>query len=205
MNEEWRPIPNFDGYEASNKGRIRSVTRRVRCRNGFRTVAGIVLKCFRARKTGYLQVALYGKRQSAHRLIALTWCGGYFDGAWVDHLNGIRDDNRPENLQWVTPSENCARPYRNGTRANPFKGIFSGNHPTAKAVVATCVQTGARKVYASAMDAVREGFDSASISRCCRGMISYHKGHVWAFCDAHGVQLTETIKGGFHDPRARAA
>lgn len=187
MREEWRPIPEHPGYEASNTGRIRSTPRSVRCRNGYRTIPGQVIKCFKAKNTGYLQVALSGNRRSAHRLIASTWCDGYFDGAFVDHLNGKRDDNRPENLQWVTPSENCARPYRNGTRKNPFHGIMSGNHPTSKAVVSTCLATGETRVFDSAMDAVRKGFDSGSISRCCTGKIAHHKGHHWAFYERNAA------------------
>ena len=46
------------------------------------------------------------KRKSVHRLVALNFVSGYFDGAEVDHINSARDDNRKENLRWVTPSEN---------------------------------------------------------------------------------------------------
>ena len=48
------------------------------------------------------------KRKPVHRLVALNFVPGYFDGAEVDHINSARDDNRKENLRWVTPSENKA-------------------------------------------------------------------------------------------------
>lgn len=48
------------------------------------------------------------KRKSVHRLVAINFVPGYFEGAEVDHINAIRDDNRAENLRWVTPSQNKA-------------------------------------------------------------------------------------------------
>lgn len=178
MTETWKNIPGFDGYQASIDGRIRSVDRLVRCKNGFKTSRGKILSQFHVRSTGYLQVDLSGKRQSVHRLVALTWCQNFFEGAWVDHLNGNRSDNCASNLEWVTPSENASRGFASG-RKNPFLGRHSGEHPTSKPVVSKCLKTGTITTYASAMDAVRAGFDSGSISRCCAGKIAHHKGHVW--------------------------
>ena len=48
------------------------------------------------------------KQKSVHRLVALNFVPGYFEGAEVDHINAVRDDNRKENLRWVTPEQNKA-------------------------------------------------------------------------------------------------
>lgn len=56
----------------------------------------------KADKKGYVRF----KRKSVHRLVAMKFVPGYFDGAEVDHINSIRDDNRKENLRWVTPEQN---------------------------------------------------------------------------------------------------
>lgn len=188
--EVWRPVPQMAGYEASSKGRILSLSREVRCGRGVRTIPTTILAPFAVRTTGYLQVKIFGKKVSAHRIIALTWCDGFFDGAWVDHLNGIRDDNRPENLEWVTASENSKRSYING-RVTPTKGAFSAKHPTSKAVISTDLRTGAVVRWDCAMDAVRMGFDSSGISRCCNGLSKSHKGFAWGFADRHGVRWSE--------------
>ena len=83
---------------------------------------------------GYVKVRLYGGSHSdyinigVHRLVALEFqdiCGEYKDGLQVDHINTIRDDNRAENLRWVTPTENRLNPITN----ERFKKSNSGeNH-----------------------------------------------------------------------------
>lgn len=186
MTEVWRDIPGLAGYQASNEGRVRSLDRMVRCKNGERLHKGRVLTPFYAKSTGYLQLHILGRRHSVHRLVAHTWCDRYFEGAWVDHKNGQRDDNHPQNLEWVTASENSRRSFKNG-RETHWRGKFSGDHATSKAVESVNLSTGAIKVWASAMDAVRAGFDSSSISRCCNGKVKTHKGHAWRFHEARAA------------------
>lgn len=185
MTEVWRDIPGIEGYQASNEGRLRSLERKVRTGPGgkaTRVVAGQILKPFTAKTTGYLQVKIGGKKISAHRLVAFAWCEGFFEGAVVDHVNGIRDDNRPENLNWVTQSENQARSFRNG-RLNHFEGKFSADHPTSKPVISRCLRSGQETIWPSGMDAVRAGFESSCITRCCQGKQRHHKGYEWRWSD----------------------
>ena len=198
MMEEWRDIPGIPDYQASNMGSIRGTGRLARVKGGFRSVKPRVLSCFPSKSTGYAQVDIRKVRHSVHRLVALAWCSDYFPGAIVDHVNGIRDDNRAENLNWVTYSENTRRSFVMG-RETAYRGKFSSDHPTSKAVMSTCIATGAQRRFESAMDAVREGFDSSSISRCCTGKVRYHKGHYWRFA------ADETNKCGFLDLQERAA
>jgi hypothetical protein len=57
------------------------------------------------RPDGYVYVRLLGKSYGEHRLVHLL-----FTGEWpyqVDHVNGVRHDNRPENLRSATHAENC--------------------------------------------------------------------------------------------------
>jgi len=192
MIELWKDIPGQPGYQASNLGNIRGVPRTAKVKGGVRSVKGMTLKAFPSGTTGYLQVALFKARLSVHRLVALAWCDGYFDGAVVDHLNDNRQDNRAENLEWVTYSENTRRSFERG-RVPPSLGQFSADHPTSKAVIATNLATGEETTFDAAMDAVRAGFDSSSISRCCHGQSKSHKGHAWRFA------LTETRNGGWLD------
>ena len=91
------------------------------------------------RKDGYLFVILSKngelKTFKIHRLVAHMFVDGYFDGAYVDHINTIRDDNRAENLRWVTPKENCNNPLTKENLSEAQKGENNpmyGKHHTGE-------------------------------------------------------------------------
>lgn len=136
-------------------------------------------------RTGYRQIMLSGRKKiNVHRLIAIAFCPGRFDGAVVNHKNGIKLDNRASNLEWVTHSENMLHSFRELGRKPAQLGMSGGDHSTSKPVERISPITGEVKRYEAAMDAVRQGFISSQISRCCHGKISSHKGFIWRFAQA---------------------
>lgn len=108
MTEEWKHIPGYDGYEASNLGRIRSYLGRggKKC---YRVSVPRVLKG-NVGGRGYpkVNILLNGRRVtvSIHRLIASAFVPGYEPGLIVCHNNSVKTDNRAENLRWDTTSSN---------------------------------------------------------------------------------------------------
>ena len=105
--EKWVAIPEFDGYEASDVGRIRSIERidTAGCRR-----KGRILKQY-CRPDGYLIVNLctgQGRqtRCRVHRLVLATFIGKPNPNSDGRHINGIKNDNRLTNLAWGTRSEN---------------------------------------------------------------------------------------------------
>lgn len=106
MTEIWKPIPSLPGYEASSCGRIR---RAVVLSNNH---PPRVMKCTTF-NSGYIcfQTRLGDKRYTAavHRLVCEAFHGpAPFPRAEVRHLDGSRDNNSPENLQWGSAKENAA-------------------------------------------------------------------------------------------------
>jgi hypothetical protein len=96
--ERWRPIPGHKGYEASSLGRVRSVPRTLR--DG-RAAGGVVL-AQQEDRDGYLTVKIRGKRCRVNILVQRAFAGE----PQVRHLDGDRENNRPENLAWGSGVEN---------------------------------------------------------------------------------------------------
>lgn len=72
--------------------------------------------------TGYRIISLDGEHHLAHRLAML-----YVNGRWpvhqVDHINGVRADNRIENLRDATPMENARNGKRRPGNSSGYKGV----------------------------------------------------------------------------------
>ena len=126
QKEEWRDIPNFEGYyQASSLGNIRSVERTVVHKDGKVTVfRGKVLKQ-KINYKGYAVVYLSKncKKYSSlvHRLVAFAFIKNPKDHPQINHINGAKEDNRIENLEWCTNQQNCAHAHEIGI-VNGAKG-----------------------------------------------------------------------------------
>lgn len=122
MTEIWRPVLNYeDRYEISSLGRVRSIARvGFHPKNKYgKTHKFIVnqklLSLSISKTTGYQMVSLHkngkGTTKDVHRILAMAFIPGYFEGACVNHKNGIRSDNSLSNLEWVTYSQNTKHGY----------------------------------------------------------------------------------------------
>lgn len=184
---ERRPIPGYgDLYEADADGRIWSLPRLVRCRGGHRSVGERQMKPWKI-PGGYLQVQLSVGGKHVHKLVHRLVCAA-FHGApdaedlQVNHKNGARDDNRAENLEWVTCSENAVHSFRalGRKRPHPMLGRFGGQHNRARAVESFELASGQTvALYGSAMCAQRAGFNCSAVIACVNGRRKSHKGLGW--------------------------
>lgn len=115
-NEIWLLIDKTDGkYAISNLGRIAS----------FYKPETIILKPAQLKK-GYLKVVLYfgGFKKSVmlHRLTALYFVDNPHQKSEVNHRDGIKLNNKADNLEWCTRGENCRHAVKNGLHRGFTKG-----------------------------------------------------------------------------------
>lgn len=140
MTEVWRDIAGYEGiYQVSDQGRVRNKKRRRLLRPN-------------SKKTKYLQVTLsknnIPKFCSIHRLVAIAFLPNPLDLPQVNHINGIKTDNRLVNLEWCSRSENQYHRYHVLNK--------HGGYPK-KAVV--CIET--NQVYES----IRSASQALNINR----------------------------------------
>ncbi|MBZ0291883.1 MAG: NUMOD4 motif-containing HNH endonuclease [Anaerolineae bacterium] len=113
---EWRDVPGYEElYQVSSDGQVKRLA-------GERCHKERLLKPAQYRN-GYTFVTLSkaGKTRSIqiHQLVCWAFVGEQGD-FWVNHKNGIKDDNRLENLEYVTPGGNNRHAYDTGLRHRPL-------------------------------------------------------------------------------------
>lgn len=120
MKEVWK---NIDGYEneymVSNLGRIKSLSRNVRTKGGvFRKTKEKIL--VNQMGTHYLQVSITRKKTClVHRLVAKAFVPNPENKPAVNHKDGKKHNNRYDNLEWCTHSENEIHSFKVlGKKAN---------------------------------------------------------------------------------------
>lgn len=101
--EIWKPIPGFVGYEASTHGRIRKSTAKILAPEMSRKHKSYPRVAINNRKLGG---TYRRKHMFVHALVAKAFIGECPPSHEHNHIDGNRMNNRPENLEFVTPSEN---------------------------------------------------------------------------------------------------
>lgn len=117
QNEVWKDIIGYEGiYAISNLGRVKRYAHKQLQRNNiFNQIADRINKFSKA-AGGYCRIGLHNnkvtKTFSMHRLIAIHFIPNPENKPHINHINGIRNDNRIENLEWCTASENVYHTYK---------------------------------------------------------------------------------------------
>lgn len=170
--ELWKVIEEYQNYEVSNYGRVRSLSRNVTQKGHkklyTRVMEGKMLKQ-RKQNAGYMIVWLCkdGKKKAftVHRLVALAFLEG--NGTDVNHIDGNKLNNVSSNLEYVSRSENLKHAYRKLCRTR---------HQQKRVM---CIETGI--VYDSIKEAsLKTGANAVSIGHCLAGRNKTAGGFTWS-------------------------
>lgn len=173
MEEEtWKDIKNYEElYQISNYGRVKSFYK-----NGnFKILKGAI-------KKGYHQVALAKNKKiiykNVHRLVAETFIPNTENKPQVNHIDGNKLNNKANNLEWCTGSENMIHAYKHGLE----KPLYAKENPRAKKVKQYDLNGNYIKTYYGVKEAGRiNNINPRDISKCCKNIRKQVGGYKWTY------------------------
>lgn len=189
MQEVWKDVIGYEGsYQVSNYGKVRSLTRKVSCMGGQRTIKGKLLKPTVSSNL-YLTVDLRQhqkhKTQFIHRLVAQAFIPNPKKYNVINHKDNNPQNNIVTNLEWCTQSYNVKYSYTNGN-AKPTSGCFKkGYIPYNLKKVSQYDKEGN---LINTYDSVKLAAKSikrtpTSIFHCLAGRTKYTAGCIWRYAD----------------------
>lgn len=184
--EIWRDVVGYEGsYKISNKGRLLSVSRITMRSNGSPfPVKEQILKF--EKQDGYNRIRIkrngFKGHEFVHVMVAKAFILNPENKPQVNHKNAIRNDNRVENLEWATSSEN--QKYRfavMGQKSHIF-GRFGKLHHNSKPIIQLDKNGDFIREWDSQSDVERAlGIYQGSISASCKKPNNFAGGFKWKF------------------------
>lgn len=174
-NEIWKDIPHYEGrYLVSNYGRVFSLLKKR-------------IMAIQISNDGYAKIRLVGKNgkrntEMVHRLVAMAFIPNEEQKPQVNHINCIRNDNRVENLEWVTHQENQAYKWKTSNqekiRSNSRQMMKTMNRKHYGYNPVVCVETG--EIFESTYEAEKaKGGHCENIKKVCDGERNTCNGYHW--------------------------
>ncbi|MBU0963112.1 MAG: HNH endonuclease [Nanoarchaeota archaeon] len=168
VGEIFKDIKCYEGrYKISNFGRVISLSEMNR------RGSKLFSKTYKNYR-GYIQVALFiGKKRKSHlihRLIAEAFIPNPKNLKFINHKNGIKDDNRIENLEWVTSSENMQHAFDNNL-CNLRKKVLQLDYNNNLINEFPGLRIAEKQT----------GISHCNISMCCNGKQKTSRGFIWKF------------------------
>lgn len=186
--EIWKNVKGYENlYLVSNYGNIKRIGKNKN-------------RKFNVTRNGYALVNLYkngvSKNISVHRIVADAFLKNIYNLPQVNHKNGVKIDNRVENLEWISGKENIRHSYRVLGRkvSKGNKGNINRITKSTKPLIQYDLDGNFVKVWGSKENASRElKIDSATISNCCRGKRKSARHYKWKYVEDEIPKLKSII------------
>ena len=168
MIEEWRPIiinNVITNYLISNTGYVKNKKTNRILTNSLST-DGYYCVGISINKKNY--------RKRVHRLVAEAFIENKYNYPYVNHKNGIKTDNRMDNLEWCTPQQNTRHAWDTGLAVSVKKIKIKQYDLNGDFI----------EEYNSLSQAAKSlNLLESKISLCCNGLRKSHGGFQWRFSD----------------------
>lgn len=181
MQEIWKDVEGYEGlYRVSNKGRIKSLnyknTQRIKILKQYESTNGYLRTCLC--KNGIAKFFLI------HRLVAQAFINNQHNLLEVNHIDGNKQNNNVNNLEWCTRSENNVHAIKNNLR----KIKRGKDNPNSKIIYQKDIKTGKiLNIFYGIGDIKRKMHlkDAATIGKCCRSVKNYKTayGYKWEYAE----------------------